>query len=137
MKKIILLLLTTLTLFAANAKDAAFMLDYKEVYAVALAQAKKEHKILMMVVVKDPCPYCDRLVDDTLDTPTVKAKLKSFIPLIVAYDGKYPNKFRPPVTPVTYFINPNNSTVIDTLYGYKELDTFKNAMDTALQKYKK
>ena len=41
MKKIILLFITTLTLFGANAKDAAFMLDYQEVYAQALAQAKE------------------------------------------------------------------------------------------------
>lgn len=137
MKKLILLLLTTLTLFAANAKDAAFLLDYKEVYAQALAQAKKEHKVLMMVIVKDPCPYCDKLVENTLDTSAVKAKLKNFIPLIIAHDGKYPSKFKPPVRPVTLFINPDNSTLLHTLAGYRDIDIFTSAMDIATQKYKK
>ena len=135
MKKIILLLLITLNLFGANAKDAAFMLDYKKVYDQALAQAKKEHKVLMMVIVKDPCPYCDMLVEDTLDTSAIKAKLKDFIPLIIAHDGKYPDRFRPPVRPVTLFINPDNSTVLYSLAGYRDVDVFKSAMDTATQKY--
>ena len=137
MKKIILLLITTLTLFGANAKDAAFMLDYQEVYAQALAQAKQEHKVLMMVIVKEPCPYCDRLVEKTLDTSTIKAKLKNFIPLVIDHDGKYPERFRPPVRPVTLFINPDNSTVLYTLAGYRDVDVFKDAMDTAIQKYQK
>jgi len=137
MKKIILLFITTLTLFGANAKDAAFMLDYQEVYAQALTQAKKEHKVLMMVIVKEPCPYCDRLVENTLDTSTIKAKLKNFIPLVIDHDGDYPDKFRPPVRPVTLFINPDNSVVLYTLAGYRDVDVFKNAMDTAVQKYQK
>lgn len=137
MKKIILLLLITLTLFGANAKDAAFLLDYNEVYAQALTQAKKEHKVLMMVIVKEPCPYCDKLVDNTLDTSAVKAKLKNFVPLVIAHDGKYPDKFRPPVRPVTLFINPDDSTVLHALYGYRDVDVFTSAMDIAIQKYQK
>jgi len=137
MKKIILLLLTTLTLFGANAKDAAFLLDYEEVYSTALAQAKKEHKVLMMVIVKEPCPFCDMLVEDTLDTPDIKAKLKGFVPLIIAHDGKYPDRLRPPVRPVTLFINPDDSTVLYTLAGYRDVDVFENTMDSATAKYQK
>ena len=137
MKKIILLLLMTLTLFAANAKDAAFLLDYEEVYAQALTKAKQEHKVLMMVIVKEPCPYCDMLVEKTLDSADIKAKLKNFIPLVIAHDGKYPDKFRPPVRPVTLFINPDNTTVLYTLAGYRDVDVFKGAMDKAVQKYQK
>ncbi|QOP46537.1 thioredoxin family protein [Sulfurimonas paralvinellae] len=137
MKKLILLLLTTLTLFGANAKDAAFLLDYEEVYGTALSKAKKEHKVLMMVIVKEPCPYCDKLVENTLDTPTIKAKLKNFVPLVIAHDRKYPDRFRPPVRPVTLFINPDNETVLKTLAGYRNVDVFAGAMNAAFQKYKK
>jgi len=137
MKKIVLLLLMTLTLFGANAKDAAFMLDYKEVYKVALNEAKKEHKVLMMVIVKEPCPYCDKLVENTLDTQTIKDKLTNFIPLIISYDANYPDKFRPPFRPMTLFINPDNSTILKSLAGYRDVDVFKDAMDMAVQKYKK
>lgn len=137
LKNILFLLLFSLTLFGANAKDAAFMLGYNEVYTTALQKAKKEHKILMMVIVKEPCPYCDRLVDETLDTPTVKKRLPNFIPLIVAHDGNYPEDLRPPVTPVTNFINPNNGAVLQTLYGYQNVPAFSRAMDQVLQKYHK
>jgi len=137
LKQIVLLLLLTLSLSASNAKDAAFMLDYEEVYTLALEKAKKEHKVLMMVIVKEPCPYCDKLVENTLDTPCVIKKLKNFIPLVIAYDDNYPNEFRPPVRPVTLFINPDDSSVLHTLYGYRDVDIFKSAMDIATKKYKK
>ena len=137
MKKTVLILLFTLTLFASNAKDAAFMLDYEEVYSVALDTAKKENKILMMVIVKEPCPYCDKLVEDTLDTPCVRKKLKDFIPLVIAHDDDYPESFRPPVRPVTLFINPNDSSILHTLYGYRDIDVFQSAMDIANEKYAK
>jgi thioredoxin-related protein len=136
MKKLTLLLLMTMTIFGANAKDAAFFLDYEGVYDIALAKAKKEHKVLMMVIVKEPCPYCDRLVENTLDTPIVKAKLKNFVPLVIAHDAKYPDRFRPPVRPVTLFINPDSETVLQTLVGYRDVDVFGNAMDAGFQKYR-
>jgi hypothetical protein len=127
----------TLTLFGANAKDAAFMLDYREVYSQALKEAKQEHKVLMMVIVKEPCPYCDMLVEDTLDSSTIKAKLTNFVPLIIAHDDKYPDKFRVPFNPMIHFINPDNSTILKSLAGYNDVDVFKDAMDTAEKKYKK
>ncbi len=136
-QKIILLLLMTLTLFGANAKDAAFMLDYQEVYSVALAEAKKEHKVLMMVIVKEPCPYCDQLVEKTLDSTNIKEKLSNFVPLMIAHDAKYPAKFRPPFRPMTLFINPDDSSILYSLPGYRDVESFENAMDTANKKYKK
>jgi thioredoxin-related protein len=137
MKRIVLLLLMTLTLFGANAKDAAFMLEYREVYKVALDEAKKEHKVLMMVIVKEPCPYCDKLVENTLDTQSIKAKLKNFVPLIISYDDSYPDEFRPPFRPMTLFINPDDSSVLKRLAGYRDVEVFKDAMNTAEKKYQK
>jgi len=137
MKKIVLLLLMTLILFGSNAKDAAFMLDYKEVYKVALDEAKKEHKVLMMVIVKEPCPYCDKLVENTLDSKSIKAKLKNFVPLIISYDDSYPDEFRPPFRPMTLFINPDDSSVLKRLAGYRDVEVFKDAMNTAEKKYQK
>ena len=136
-QKIVLVILMTLSLFGSNAKDAAFMLDYEEVYKLALDEAKKEHKVLMMVIVKEPCPYCDKLVENTLDTETIKAKLTNFVPLIISYDDNYPDEFRPPFRPMTLFINPDDSTILKSLAGYRDVDVFKDAMDTAVTKYKK
>ena len=137
MKKLLLSLLITLSLFGANAKDSAFMLDYEEVYSQALKEAKDTHKVLMMVIVKEPCPYCDMLVEDTLDTPSIKGKLKNFVALIIAHDANYPAKFKVPFNPMTHFINPDDSTILKSLAGYRDVDVFKDAMDTAEKKYKK
>ena len=133
MRFIALLLLTTLALFGANAKDAAFLLGYGTNYDVALQKAKKEHKILMMVIVKDPCPYCDRLVDDTLDTPQVKAKLSKFVPLIIDINGKYPKEFQPPFSPMTTFINPVSEKLVLYIPGYVEKKSFLQGMQEALK----
>jgi len=59
MKLLLTLMFTVFTLFAANAKDAAFALDFEDNYQTALDKAKKENKPLMLLIVRDPCPYCD------------------------------------------------------------------------------
>ncbi len=131
MKKMFLILVMAISLFGANAEDAAFTLGYEEVYKTALAKAKKENKILMMVIVKEPCPYCDALVERTLDTPEVKAKLKDFVPLIIDIHESYPKDMKPPFTPMTNFINPVDSDVVWEVPGYSKKADFLDAMDEA------
>lgn len=131
MKKIFLILVMAISLFGANAADAAFALGYEEVYKTALAKAKKEDKILMMVIVKEPCPYCDALVERTLDTPETKAKLKDFVPLIIDVHDSFPKDMKPPFTPMTNFINPTNNDVIWEVPGYSKKADFLEAMDEA------
>ena len=124
MKLIITLLLATFTLFAANAKDAAFALDFEDNYKVALEKAKKEHKTLMLVVVQDPCPYCDRLVENTLENANVKKELDAYVSVIIDKKGDFPKALKGTPVPMTYFIDPRlERSTYDNL-GYLDAQDF-------------
>ena len=106
MKVFILLVALVYALMAVDAKDAAFALDYEDNYKVALAKAKKVNKPLMLIVVQNPCPYCTRLVENTLEDARVKAKLEDFVPLIVDKHDELPEQFTGTPVPMAYFIDP-------------------------------
>jgi len=112
------------TLMAANAESAAFLLDYKEEYKTALAEAKQENKKLLVVVVQDPCPYCDKLVHNTLADPEVKKALKDYVGVILDKKGIMPKQFRTSMTPMTYFVNPKTETVAWESLGYAKKGRF-------------
>lgn len=112
------------SLLAALAQDAAFVLDFHEEYETALAQAKKENKLLMLVIVQDPCPYCDRLVHDTLSDPKVKKALEAFISVVVDKHSQLPSAFTTDIAPMTFFIDPKNEEGLWESIGYVSAEQF-------------
>ncbi|PHR55846.1 MAG: hypothetical protein COA44_09400 [Arcobacter sp.] len=106
MKFLFTLMLSIFTLFAAQAKEAAFALDFEDNYKTALAKAKQENKPLMLVIVQDPCPYCDRLVENTLEDKNVKKELEGFVCVIIDKRDSFPEAFKGTPVPMTYFIDP-------------------------------
>lgn len=130
MKLFITLLLATFTLFAANAKDAAFALDFEDNYKVALEKAKKENKPLMLVVVQDPCPYCDRLVENTLEDANVKKELEGFVSVIIDKKGAFPEEFKGTPVPMTYFINPGIEKDTYKNLGFLDAEDFTKLLKT-------
>ncbi len=111
-------------LFGAVAQDAAFALDFYEEYTAALAQAKKEKKLLMLVIVQEPCPYCDRFVDDTLADPKVTKALEDFVSVVVDKHSPLPNAFATDIAPLTFFIDPQNEEGIWESMGYVSAEQF-------------
>ena len=124
MKLLFTLILATLTLFAANASDAAFALDFEDNYKKALAKAKKENKPLMLVVVQDPCPYCDRLVENTFEDEKVKSELENFISVIIDKRGTLPKEFTGTPVPMTYFIDPRIEKSTYENLGFLDAEDF-------------
>jgi len=106
MKTAVLLFLLAMSLLGADALKSAKLLGYETDYQSAIAKAKKEHKMVLMVIVQDPCPYCDRLVHKTLVTPCVQRRMPNYIPLIVDKHGDYPKQFKPPFIPISFIIDP-------------------------------
>ena len=102
----LLLVVLVVSAMAADAKKSAKLLGYESEYQSAIAKAKKEHTMVMMVIVQDPCPYCDRLVHKTLETPCVHKRMKNYVPLIVDKHDVFPKQFKPPFIPMTYIIDP-------------------------------
>jgi phenolic acid decarboxylase len=123
MKILTLFILITLSLFGADALKSAKLLGYETDYKTAIAKAEQEHKMVLLVFVQDPCPYCDRLVHKTLVTPCVQRRMKNYVPVIVDKHGVFPKKLKPPFIPISYVIDPKTEKVTYEIVGaipYKE-----------------
>lgn len=133
MKLLLTLLLFTFSLMAAVAEDSAMLLDYETDYKTATAKAKKEHKMVLMVIVQDPCPYCDKLVHKTLDTPCAQRRMKNYIPLIVDKGGDFPKHLKPPFIPMSYIVDPNSEEITYKIVGSISVKEYLHELDTELE----
>jgi len=131
MKIFVILLSLVCALFAANAEDAAFALSFDEDYQTALSKAKKEKKLLMLVIVQDPCPYCDRMVENTLADSKVEKALKNFVSVIVDKHTPLPAKFTSHISPMTFFIDPAKEEGIWESIGYVSVESFLDDLKEA------
>ena len=133
MRIITLILLFTFSLMAAVAEESAMLLDYETDYKVAMAKAKKEHKMVLMVIVQDPCPYCDKLVHKTLDTPCMQRRMKNYVPLIVDKHGEFPKQFKPPFIPMSYIVDPNSEEITYKIVGAISVKEYMHGLETELE----
>lgn len=125
MKVFVVLLTLMLSLMGAQALQVADDLGFEDDYDTALVKAKKSNKILVLVVLKDPCPFCDRLAHNTLANDTIKDNLKDFVTVVVDIYDEYPKDFKPAMTPVTMFINPQTEDLLWESMGAVDVKTFK------------
>jgi len=131
MRLILTMIALVYTLMAANAEDAAFALDFEEEYKTALAKANKENKLLMLLIVQEPCPYCDRLVENTLSDAEVKKGLKNFVSVVIDKKGDFPEAFKTNITPMTFFIDPKTEESVWESMGYVKVPQFLDDLKEA------
>jgi len=132
MKVFIVLVSLLCSLLAIDAKDAAFVLGFNEEYKTALAQAKEENKLMMLVIIQDPCPYCERLIDNTLSDPQVTKLLEDdFVSVIVNQHSQLPLAFKSSAIPMTFFIDPKNEEGIWESMGYISVEQFLDDLNEA------
>lgn len=136
MKLFISLLLISLTLWSANLDDFASEQGYYRDYDTALAVAKKEQKVLMLVMVADYCPWCRKLERKTLSAPAVSSKIKAhFVPVIVDRNldkAHYPKAYDTPRIPVAFFISPKSETLLYESIAYVKKKDFLPVLDEVL-----
>ncbi len=135
--KIILLLMTMLTfMFAAQIDEFASEVNYLRDYNMALKTAKEQHKMVMVVVVGDYCPWCKKFERKTLKSSEVKAQVdENFIPVVIDKykdKGKYPEAYYAPLIPAVYFVDPSNEKVLLTTVAYMKKGEYMENMDDAL-----
>ena len=122
MKKLVLMIFLTFSLFGANvdryAKSEGFERDYK----TALNKAKENNKPLMMVLGADYCPWCRKFERKTLGSKEIKSYLnKEVITLVVdkKFDiESFPKKFQTSMTPRVFFIDPKTQNDFFQTAGY-------------------
>ncbi len=137
-KQIFLLALISSFMFASMdnfAKKNNYFIDYKK----ALESSKITKKPLMLIVVTNTCPWCEKLQKQTLTKDLIHNYIATnFTPLILNRDkAQYPTKkFVAKVVPTIFFINSNEEQSIDVSYGYKSHKKFIKVLQNATSKYK-
>ncbi|MBL0708458.1 MAG: thioredoxin family protein [Sulfurimonas sp.] len=140
--KILLTLLLMLSLSDASKLDKfASDFNYSRDYSSALKTAKKQDKLIMLVLVSRSCPWCEEFEKNTLSSSFIGAKVDaSLVPLIMNNTldaSRYPKKFYSKQVPSIAFINPKTQTVVYETLGYMNKKTFSQEIDIALEKYAK
>lgn len=112
MKKILLtLILITTSLFAE--------LDWAPSYEQGLAQAKKEHKTVMLMFSKKTCKMCNVMKKNVYENDEVAEYVKNFfIPVEIDIE-LYPDKYGYTVfgTPTYYFLDSNGKQIGRMMVG--------------------
>ncbi len=138
------ILMTLLTLFsfiyAAQIDEFAADVHYLRNYDTAVKTAKKQNKIVMLVVVADYCPWCKKFERKTLKDSAVMTKTnESFVGIVIDKykdKGKYPQEFSAPLIPAVFFIDPKNQKSLFETVAYMKSDEFMENMDYALNQNK-
>ena len=131
MKIFLTILMLSYALMASNALDEANKLGVESDYATALAKAQKEKKILVMVIVKEDCRWCEKLINKTLSEEGVQKELKNYITVIVDKDAKYPSQFTENFFPSIFYIDYTTQKSIYSNVGYVGKKCFLNDLHDA------
>jgi thioredoxin-related protein len=125
-KFLLLLSITTTTVFAQNYKDFAKEMDYEIRYDIALEKAKAQKKDIMFVLVTNYCPWCRKFEKRALKADAVSTIIQEkYIPLIInREEHNFPKKFDSARIPVTYFVNYKNEQIEEKVLGYKGKNDF-------------
>ncbi len=108
-------------------------------YKVAQAEAKKENKPMMVLLVSHTCRWCRRLENRTLENPEVAAFVrKHFVPVIVyREDRNFPDFITSSMVPTTFFLTPEGKNIIKPVVGYWEPMDYMTDLKMAAKKFKK
>lgn len=112
MKKILLaILLISSSLFAE--------LDWAPSYEQGLAQAKKEHKIVMLMFSKKTCKMCNVMKKSVYENDDVAEYVKNFFVPVEIDIEMYPDKYGYQVfgTPTYYFLDSNGKQIGRMMVG--------------------
>lgn len=140
MKKILLTLLFACSLFAAEIDDYAKEMGFHRDYTLALNEAKKAEKPLMLLIGADNCPWCRKLERRTIASKEIKARLGEVVTVVMDQNfdaDKFPAEFSSPRTPSIFFIDPKNGKHFRESVGYLKKNEFSALLDMAKKEFKK
>jgi hypothetical protein len=133
MKIFLMTFILSYTLMASNALEEAKKLGVESDYATAIAKAQKEKKMLVMVIVKENCRWCEKLVNKTLSEETVKKKLENYITVIVDKDDKFPSIFTEDFFPSIFYIDYATQKSVYSNVGFVGKPCFLNDLNGSLE----
>jgi len=119
-------------LFASSAKEDAQFLGAENVFSTALEKAKSEKKMLVMVIVKEHCHWCEKLVKQTLADPEVKERLSNYVTVIVDRNDDFPKRFKEDIFPSIFYIDYVTGKSIYENVGFIGKKNFLNDLNQTL-----
>jgi len=131
MKIFFMIFMLSYALMASNALEEAKKLGVESDYATAIAKAQKEKKILVMVIVKENCRWCEKLINKTLSEETVKKKLENYITVIVDKDAKFPSIFTEDFFPSIFYIDYSTQKSMYSNIGYVGIKCLLNDLNSS------
>lgn len=140
MKSFLVMFLFISSLFGAEVDKFAKETNYYRDYNSALAVAKKENKMLMLLVVADYCPWCKKFERKTLKKKDISDFIsENFIPVVIDNKrdkGMYPKEYNTPLIPSVYFINPQTEKSLYKTVAYMKRKEYMSNMGEALKVFK-
>ncbi len=128
MKKILLLFLSLL-LFAAD-------FDWVSSLTKALDLAKKEHKIVMLMISQPGCPTCEYMDDVAFENEELSEYVQNyFIPLKLNLKEAKKLGFKAYGTPTFYFLDENGKKITRALVGGATAKTFLAKLQEIRSRY--
>jgi hypothetical protein len=130
MRYIFTIIFLSLSLFGAN-------LNWSHNYKQGLKDAKKEHKLLYVLITSDSCRWCRKFENTTLQDKVILKRLYSeFVTIHLSRDrDEIPKKFKTAPIPRHYFTDAEGNILYNTL-GHRGVECFDSFMDNAEEKFK-
>jgi thioredoxin-related protein len=131
MKKMVLWLGLPLLLMGAD-------IDWNSDFVEAQAQAKKDHKPLLVLITSEQCRWCRKFEATTLQDSTIAGRINTdFASVHVTRDKSiYPKNLTAKMVPMSYFLD-DEGKVIYSIPGYWGVEDYNSVLDDAIRKYKK
>jgi len=124
LKLFLLLMLSLSVLFAVNAEEGAQSMGAENQYSAAIERAKAEKKMLVLVIVKENCRWCEKLLYGTLADTEVQKALKKSVVVVVDKDASYPNAFKVNLFPSIFYIDYASQKSVYENVGYVAKEDF-------------
>jgi thioredoxin-related protein len=131
MKIVILALILISQIYGKSYKDFGNEYHYELEYKKALVKAKNEKKDMMILMVSNFCPWCQKLEKVVLSKEKINTQIhKKYIPLILNKDeNNYPKQFETPMVPTVFFVDYKTEQIKSKVIGYNNRQKIINTIN--------
>jgi len=107
-----------------------YNIPWEKDLATAFAKAKKEHKIVLVMVVSQGCRWCEKMEAETLSDKEVLDRLKKYILVLADRETPKEREQLPPFkhVPVIFFMT-HKKEELDNIRGYFDKEDFLNYLN--------
>lgn len=130
MKKIIILLALTLSLFGGD-------LNWSHDYDESVEKAEEQNKGLYVLITSDSCGWCRKFEKTTAQDKKILEKLNKNYVLVHLSRSRHdiPAFLESSPVPIHHFLR-NNEEIVYTTVGYRDAESFAFFIDMANENYK-